>query len=91
MMAPIYERAGDLLEADVGDEILALDAEAGECYAFNDVATSIWRHLVEPASIESLREKLLDEYDVSPDQCERDLLTFLEALGRRKLVRVRQT
>ena len=85
----MYERATQLLEADVADELLALDAEAGECFAFNEVATSIWRHLAAPASGEALREKLLDEYDVSPDQCDTELTAFLEVLIQRGLIRTK--
>jgi hypothetical protein len=85
----MYERTTKLLEAEVADELLALDAEAGECFAFNEVAASIWRNLAEPASAKDLREKLLDEYDVSTDQCDTELKAFLEVLIRRGLIRAR--
>jgi PqqD family protein of HPr-rel-A system len=86
----MYERTAQLLEAEVADELLALDAEAGECFAFNEVAASIWRHLEQPASKDALREKLLDEYDVSPDQCDKELTAFLEVLTQRGLIRAKQ-
>jgi len=87
MSTTMYERAVQLLEAEVADELLALDADAGECFAFNNVAASIWGHLAEPASIDVLRDKLLDEYDVSPDQCDAELNLFLEVLIQRGLLR----
>lgn len=85
----MYERAVQLLEAEVADELLALDADAGECFAFNNVAASIWGHLAEPAAIDVLRDKLLDEYDVSPDQCDAELKVFLEVLIQRGLLRLK--
>ena len=38
-----YERAAQLLEADLGDELMALDVEGGTCFGFNAVATGVWR------------------------------------------------
>ena len=85
----MYERAVQLLEAEGADELLALDADAGECFAFNNVAASIWGYLAEPASIDVLRDKLLDEYDVSPDQCDAELKVFLDVLIQRGLLRLK--
>ena len=87
----MYEQARQLLEAEVADELLALDADAGECFAFNNVAATIWGHLAEPASIDFLRDKLLDEYEVSPDQCDAELRVFLDVLTRRGLLRAKQS
>ncbi len=36
-----------------------------------------------------IREALLEEYDVSPDRCERDLVALLGELASRGLVEVR--
>jgi len=33
-----YERATQLLEADLGDELVALDTEGGNCFGFNPAA-----------------------------------------------------
>jgi hypothetical protein len=35
---PVYRRALTLMEADIGDELVALDATAGNCFGFNQVA-----------------------------------------------------
>jgi hypothetical protein len=74
------------MEADLGDELVALEPTAGECFGFNSVATTVWRELREPKSIEQLREALLNEYDVSPEQCERELRELLAELGAKGLV-----
>ena len=63
-MVTTYQRAKNLMEADVGDEIVALDVDGGTCFGFNDVASSVWRKLAEPMRFEMLRDELLAEYDV---------------------------
>jgi coenzyme PQQ synthesis protein D (PqqD) len=81
-----YKRAVDLMEAELGDELVALDSRAGECFGFNSVATSVWRQLEQPRSFEQLREALLDEYEVEPEQCSRELKELLQDLSARGLV-----
>jgi len=81
-----YKRAVELMQAELGDELVALDAGAGQCFGFNSVATSVWRQLEEPRSLEQLKDALLQEYDVDPDQCERELHELLGDLSGRGLV-----
>lgn len=86
MASQVYCRAVDLMEADIGDELVALDVKAGSCFGFNEVATSVWRSLEQPKSFEELRDGLLAEYDVSSDQCSGELEELLEDLISRRLV-----
>jgi hypothetical protein len=87
MNEPYYERAIDLLAADVGDELVALDADAGHCYGFNSVAASVWRQLDQPRTFDELKTALIDEYDVSEERCVADLSELLEDFVARKLLR----
>jgi hypothetical protein len=83
----IYERAASLLEADLGDELMALDVEGGTCFGFNPVATGVWRHLASPKSFDELKEALLAEYDVSSEQCSQELRELLDDLVEKGLIR----
>jgi len=82
----MYKRAIDLMEAELGDELVALDPNAGECFGFNSVATSVWRELAEPKSFEQLRDVLLEEYEVSGEQCTSELEELLDDLSAKGLV-----
>lgn len=79
------------MEADIGDELVALDAKAGKCFGFNEVATSVWRSLEAPKSFNELRDELLDEYDVVEDQCTRELEELLEDLISKQLIEKSQS
>jgi hypothetical protein len=74
------------MEAELGDELVALDPKAGECFGFNSVATSVWRNLEQPRSFEQLRDALLDEYEVEPERCSDELEALLQDLTARGLV-----
>lgn len=85
----LYERAVDLMEAALGDEIVALDPAGGHCFGFNSVAASVWRQLSQPRSFAELKTSLLDEFDVSDAECEADLAKLLEQLATDGLIRAR--
>ncbi len=86
MDGPVYKRSVSLMEAELGDEMVALDPEAGNCFGLNEVATSVWKSLQQPKSFEQLRDELLDEYEVDKEQCDRELHLLLEDLIAKRLI-----
>ena len=74
------------MEAGLGDELVALDPDGGKCFGFNNVATSVWRHLEEPKSFDQLRDALIAEYDVDPELCTRELTELLADLAEKGLI-----
>jgi hypothetical protein len=82
----MYQRATELMEAELGDELVALAPDRGECFGFNSVATFVWQRLKEPRSLADLRDALLDEYDVDAEQCTRELKDLLDDLQTKGLV-----
>ena len=83
----VFTRAADLLEAEVDDELVALDVNLGKCFGFNPVATSIWKLLDRPRSFAELRRELLGEYEVEAERCAEDLEALLSELTEQGLVR----
>ena len=83
----VYERATQLLEADLGNELMALDAEGGNCFGFNAVATDVWRQLASPKSFGEIHGTLLAEYEVDAEQCRAELRELLDDLVEKGLVR----
>lgn len=81
-----YRRAIQLLEAGIGDELVALEPEKGSCFGFNSVAAWVWRRLAEPATFDQLRDGLLAEYEVGGEQCVAELHALLDDLMAKGLV-----
>jgi len=82
-----YVKAKDLLEAELGEELVALDTVGGNCFGFNSVAADIWRLLDEPRDFESLHQALTDQYDVDASECAAELRASLANLESEGLVR----
>ena len=82
----VYKRAKDLMEAELGDELVALDPDGGDCFGFNTVATSVWRQLQQPRTLEELRDSLLQEYEVDKQRCAIELQELLDDMSARGLI-----
>ena len=86
----VVSRQPDLLEANVGDDVVLLSVEQGSYYALDPIAAEVWRRLETPATIDELCVALADQYDVSPEQCETDVLKFLGELDAQHLLHVHE-
>ena len=74
------------MEADIGEEMVALDEKTGACFGFNAVAVEVWRLLSSPRSFEQLRDALLSEYDVDADRCASELRLLLDDMTEKGLI-----
>jgi len=81
-----YRRQAELMEAELGNELVALDVEAGNCFGFNEVATSVWRVLATAMTFAQLQESLLAEYEVRPEKCRDELQELLDDMLDKGLI-----
>lgn len=76
----IITRNETLVRNEIDGELVMMSADAGEYYALNSVGTHIWNCLVSERSVGELCNLLCQEYAVSPEECQRETLPFLEDL-----------
>ena len=79
----------DHVFADLGGEAVVLGVEKGMYYGLDGVGTRIWDLIKEPQAVSSIRDTILDEYEVDRETCERDLLEFLGQLADEGLIEAR--
>jgi hypothetical protein len=77
------------VSCSLGDESAILNRKNSVYYGVNPVGARVWSLLQQPRSVTELRDTLLDEYEVGPDRCERDLLDLLEKMRGEGLIEVR--
>ncbi len=70
----------DQVSCDLGGESVILALKAGVYYGMNPLGTFIWNSIQKPIKISSLKDQILKEYQVEPDQCERDLVELIKNL-----------
>ena len=78
----------DQVSCPLGDESSILSLKNSVYYSLDPVGTRIWELLRESRSVHSILEILLQEYDVEPERCERDLFAILEKLQQEGLIEV---
>ncbi len=80
--------AKDQISADLSDEVVMLHLKSGVYYGLDAVGARVWSLIQEPRAVSEVRDALLEEYEVDPDRCERELLAFLQELAAQGLIEV---
>jgi hypothetical protein len=79
----------DQVSSDLAGEIVMLNLASGTYYGLDEVGARIWNLVQQPTPVGAVRDAILDEYDVEPERCERDLLALLADLDKAGLIEVR--
>jgi len=77
----------DQVFTTLGDESVILGLRDGVYYGLDAVGARVWDLLAEPRRVSEVVDVLLDEFDVERAQCERDVLSLLETLASKSLIR----
>ena len=72
----------------LGDESVMLDMASGYYFGLDPVGARIWQLLSETSSFAEIVERLAQEYDVTPEQAESDLVRFVQELKANGLLSV---
>ena len=84
----IIRRSDALLSTSLGDDVVMMDVEQGASYGLEAVAARIWALTEQPLSVGSLCDRLVTEYQISPEQCQQEVLAFLGELLNQHLVQI---
>ena len=89
MGSSIVVATKDQASADLAGEAVILNLESGVYYGLDAVGARIWNLIQEPRTVNEIRDALLEEYEVEPDRCERDIVALLEQLADAGLIEIR--
>lgn len=70
----------------IGDECILVPVRQGagdleSIYTLNETAARIWEMLDGPAKGIDIRDRILEEFDVTPQEAEEDLVFYLQELA----------
>ncbi len=74
------KRAEGFQTAAVQDDLMMLNVEQGAYYSLDSIAAEIWKMLEQPSTARLLAGRLQPRYDVTLEQCQQDVLVFLEEM-----------
>jgi Coenzyme PQQ synthesis protein D (PqqD) len=84
----IKRKDAHTLSSQVADEIVMLDTKTGDYIGLNPIGSSIWEKIARPVTVENLCNALLEEYEVTEQQCKDETLSFLNELNESGLLEV---
>lgn len=75
--------------SDMGGEKVILSIENGKYYNIGIMGGQIWDLIKEPVSIWHVIEALLQEFDVTREMCEEQVLSFLSHLLEERIIHIK--
>ena len=75
---------------NIPQDVLFRDVD-GEAVILDQVGTRMWALLAQHKSIADCYRALLDEYDVTAEQLQRDLLNLIDNLVSHQLIQIDET
>jgi len=73
---------------DLGDETVLLDLETETYFGLDSIGSRFWKLVTTAPSIRDAIAVMIEEYDVAPDELERDMSALIEDLVGRGLLRI---
>lgn len=80
-------RDQDIIAVGMDGETVMMSIDRGEYYGLSGIGPFIWDLLTEPMSIEELCEQVTKEYEVEELVCQTDVLTFVDDLLSKGVLR----
>jgi hypothetical protein len=86
------EKTGDVVKRKIADEIILVPVrktaeELDSIYSINTMAGEIWELIDGQRTLAEIKKELLDKYDVSPAELEKDLTEFIGQLKSENLIK----
>ncbi len=82
--------SAEQISSDLGGEAVILDLKSGVYHGLNEVGARVWNLIQQPKAVKDIKAALLEEYEVEPEQCDRDLMALLEELLDAGLIEVKK-
>jgi len=79
----------DQIYRDLDGEVVILNMKSGIYCGLNEVGASIWQMIQEPTSVKDVLNCLLEQYNVEPERCERELLALLHQMSDNGLIEMK--
>lgn len=85
----VITRNKNIPTVEIDGEMAMMNAEKGKYYGMDAIATRIWMMIREPVRFRTIIETLTHEYDVSKEECEKDVSLFLNKLYEEGLIDIK--
>ena len=76
----------DMVFRNLQDEIVLLNLKTGMYYGLDHIGAKTWKFIEKHQSLQKVHDLLMKEFDITEEQCAKDLLGFVSSLHEKKLI-----
>jgi hypothetical protein len=79
----VYKKNPSILSKAVGEETILFQEKNGDrkpTYTLNKIGTFIWSHIDGRKEVMQIKDLIVEEFEVSPEEAKKDLIFFLQQL-----------
>jgi hypothetical protein len=87
-LTSVVARVEQQVSAALDDEVVVLNMNDSRYYGLNGIGAFIWRSIEQPDAVSAVVDAVFDNYEVSRESCEEDVLAFLRELSDAGLIRI---
>jgi hypothetical protein len=80
--------AGGQISSDLGGEVVILDMKRSAYLGLEGAGARMWTLLQEGRSLRQVQETIVEEFEVDPQTCQRDLLKLVGELAESGLIEI---
>lgn len=81
-------RKEEIVVAELDGKTVMMSLENGQYYGLDGIATSIWEGIKNSITVEELVSILTAEYSTTKENCQKDVLEFLENIYSKQLINI---
>jgi len=85
----VVQTKGNLV-SNMGGEKVMLSVKNGKYYNLGEIGGAIWELIEEETSVNQLVTKLLSNFNVTQNECEEQVVSFLELLLEEGLIEINE-
>ena len=87
----VYKKSDSIVSRKIADEFILVPVRQNvgdleSIYTLNETAARIWELIDGEISVREIREKIVEEFEVTPKEAEKDLMEHLQQLEGIKAV-----
>lgn len=76
----------DFLSSKLGNELVMMNTKTGDYLGLNQVSNDIWELIQQPCTAEDIINGLLQQYEVSKEDCEKQTLECLNKMMEQGMI-----
>ncbi len=78
----------EIVTNTLGEEVVMMSIEKSAYYGLDEIGSRIWELIASERTVSSICDILVREYDVPREECEQDILAWLNELAEQNLVEI---